>query len=164
MKKKLVSMFSALMLMLMLTTTALAAPTAEKEHLRFQGTLHALEIGVFDPLTGNVSVTANGSGKGTLLGRFTYSYAVVISPTSTGTLYYTFVAANGDSLYSIGQGMGAATELPNIFRVTETHTITGGTGRFAGATGSFNIDRLILQPDGTTWGTFTGNVVLAEDK
>ena len=79
--------------MFVLTTTAFAAPPAEKEHLRFRGTLHALEIGVFDPLTGNVSVTANGSGKGTILGRFTYSYAVVISPTSTGTLYYTFVAA-----------------------------------------------------------------------
>ena len=36
------------------------------------------------------------------------------------------MAANGDSLYSTGEGTGGPTTVPNTFRVVETHTITGG--------------------------------------
>jgi hypothetical protein len=116
-----------------------------------------------------VSVTANGSGNATHLGGFTYSYTVIIflnpDNTGVGTLYYTFVAANGDKLYSVGQGFGApAPGLVDTNHVVEAHTVTGGTGRFAGASGSFTVDRLISQPGGITWGTFDGYIVLAKDK
>src|SRR6266571_892280 len=82
-------------------TTALAKGNGS--HLPFKGTLQSVEIGVFDPGPPvTLSVTANGSGNGTHLGRFAYSYTVVIflnpDNSGTGTLYYDFVAANGDHL------------------------------------------------------------------
>ncbi len=157
MKKMFVSAFSALLLLLLLTSTVFAAPAAENVQVPFKGTLQAVEIFI-PPLT----VNASGTGNSTQLGLFTYTYTVDFAGPDVGTLYYHFVAANGDSLFSIGEGLGGPTEFPNIFRVRETHTITGGTGRFAGATGHFTVDRLIIQPDGITWGTFDGYIVLAK--
>ena len=61
----------------------------------------------------------------TLTGPSTYSY--------TGTR--TFVAANGDKLFSAITGKGTLTR--TTAKSTETDTITGGTGRFAGASGTY---------------------------
>ena len=166
MKKIFASTFGALLLMLMLTSAVFAAaPAGEKEQLRFKGSLQAFEVGnVADfPI---IHVAATGSGKGSQLGRFTYSYTVDIhldpaTNSGPGTLYYTFVAANGDRLYSVGDGFGApAPGIPNTNHVVEHHTITGGTGRFAGATGKFTVDRLVS--NGNTSGTFDGYIVLVK--
>ena len=61
----------------------------------------------------------------TLTGARTFSY--------TGTR--TFVAANGDKLFSAITGKGAFTR--TAAHSTETDTITGGTGSFAGASGTY---------------------------
>ena len=71
-----------------------------------------------------------------------------------------------------GDPVGAPAE--GTTRVTETHTITGGTGRFAGASGSFTLVRLAVftgEPDGSglfataaTEGSFEGTIVLAKGK
>jgi len=71
-----------------------------------------------------------GTGGGSLqiaqTGASTYAY--------TGTS--TFVAANGDKLFTniVGQGTFTSTTAAHT---TATDTITGGTGRFAGATGTY---------------------------
>ena len=49
--------------------------------------------------------------------------------------------------------------------ITETSTITGGTGRFAGAQGNFILERThLVEPsaDGThvTFGSFRGSIIL----
>ena len=61
----------------------------------------------------------------TLTGPSTFTY------TGTGTL----VAANGDKLFSAITGKGTLTR--TTAKSTETDTITGGTGRFAGASGTY---------------------------
>ena len=61
----------------------------------------------------------------TLTGPSTFTY--------TGTR--TFVAANGDKLFSAITGKGTFTS--TAAHSTETDTITGGTGRFAGASGTY---------------------------
>jgi hypothetical protein len=61
----------------------------------------------------------------TLTGPSTFTY--------TGTR--TFVAANGDRLFSAISGKGTFTRTAT--HSTETDTITGGTGRFAGASGTY---------------------------
>jgi hypothetical protein len=174
MKKIIVSTFSALLLMLILTSTAFAAHPAEKEHLRIKGTINLVEISHIDPVTHMlVSWTGIGSGRASHLGRFTDSFRVVLDPTlPLGNLtYYHFVAANGDSLFSSGPGDGTQID-PNSGHVVENHTITGGTGRFAGASGNLIIERLVtwiwettpgVGSVGTSSGTFTGDIILAED-
>ncbi len=157
---------AVLALALMLGATPALAKN-DGPHLPFKGTLQAVESGVFNPGPPvTVSVTAQGSGNATKLGRFAYSYTVVIflnpDNSGTGTLYYDFVAANGDHLYSVGEGFGAPAEgIPATNHVVEQHTITGGTGRFAGATGSFTVDRLISNVTSITTGTIDGYIVLA---
>ena len=61
-------------------------------------------------------------------------------PTATGTGVLT--AANGDSIFTEFTAVGIPTENPDVSFITEVHTITGGTGRFAGATGTFTREAL----------------------
>jgi hypothetical protein len=116
-------------------------------------------------------------GVATHLGRYTATAELtvnVVTNVAFGSAH--FVAANGDSLYTTsvarGDPVGAPADLTT--RVTETHTITGGTGRFAGASGSFTLVRLAVftgEPDGAglfatadTAGSFEGTIVLANGK
>ena len=49
------------------------------------------------------------------------------------------VAANGDKIFATFTGLGTFIN-PTTASVVEIATITGGTGRFAGATGTFTIN------------------------
>ena len=48
------------------------------------------------------------------------------------------MAANGDELFSTFTGSGIFTS-PTTTQSTQVNTITGGTGRFAGASGTFAV-------------------------
>jgi hypothetical protein len=71
-----------------------------------------------------------------------------------------FTAVNGDTLYAAGHGQG--NPIGNITYVTEWYTITGGTGRFAGATGNFILTRQVDHTTLVTFGNFSGTLVLAK--
>ena len=66
-----------------------------------------------------------------------------------------FTAANGDTVS--GTFTGHAQPGP-LVSITEDATITAGTGRFAGATGSFVIDRVFDPATRTTTGSFEGSI------
>lgn len=51
-------------------------------------------------------------------------------------------AAHGDKLCAEFTGMATPTATPGVLPIEETASITGGTGRFAGATGSFTSELL----------------------
>jgi hypothetical protein len=71
------------------------------------------------------------------------------------------IAANGDKLTGQLTGLGTPTETPDVFSIVETYTIKGGTGRFAGATGSFTAERTVnLAPPLWTTGSFEGTISL----
>jgi len=158
MKKLSVPMSVALLLAILVVGTTLAASASKP--LPFKGSLKALET--YQANGPTVFVTATGAGEGTQLGRYTVSYEVEVDlPTGTGTgLSSHFVAANGDSLFAEGSGQATPTEDPSVFLIAETYTITGGTGRFENASGSFTLNRVVNLATGVTSGTMNGTIIL----
>jgi hypothetical protein len=141
---------------------AIAAPalTAAAPLVPFQGTLSAtVTRGPSPDDPAKVRVVVVGAGHAAHLGRFTFAAPHDVDPvarTAVGT--YTFTAANGDTLTATFSGAAAPTATPGVLRIVETATVTGGTGRFAGATGAFTVVRLYDPAAGTTAGSFDGAV------
>jgi len=160
MKKLIVSMTIAPLLIVALAGTTLAAPAkAEKKELPFKGTLQSVETYVVNPPT--MSVTANGSGNATHLGAYTISYEVEVNlETLSGVGSAQIVAANGDVLYANLLGQATPTGTTDVFNVVEEFTITGGTGRFADASGNFTLNREVNITTGATSGTMNGTIIL----
>jgi hypothetical protein len=143
-----------------------SAPLAARAgtELPFRGRLEAKESSV--PTTGGRLVHLEGGGTATHLGRFTVvadftlrvpSLRVEDTPESPATIR--LVAANGDVLEArfTGQGVLSGTTV----LIVEHVTIVGGTGRFAGATGSFVQTRTLARPTGLSSATFEGTISLA---
>src|SRR6266542_582844 len=65
----------------------------------------------------------------------------------TGCIPYTgtfdWFAANGDEIYGTFEGYSCPTDTPGVYDNHETSDVRGGTGRFAGATGHFDLGGLI---------------------
>ena len=141
----------------MFLTAALAGPAAAEKQVPFRSSIQAVEIwDVQFPLR---FVEASGSGNATHLGHFTVTYEFVSNlPTRTGIGSFHFIAANGDSIFTEAIGQGNLTDDPDVRFVVETHTITGGTGRFAGATGSLTVERLINLVTLISSGSFEGTI------
>ena len=69
----------------------------------------------------------------------------------------TFTAANGDTMTATVAGQATRTS-PTTLSIVEHYTITGGTGRFADATGSFDLESTLEQTTGASSGTFSGAI------
>lgn len=159
MKKSLTTIMLGLLLTLLLGSTAFAARAAAEQQLPLKGFLQAVEAQVLD--FPRLHVDAAGSGHATHLGRFAISYqAIVLVTTGTGSVSAHLVAANGDSLFAEGSGQATPTATPYLTQIVEYYTITGGTGRFAGASGSFMVERQLNRATGATSGTITGDIVV----
>ena len=99
-------------------------------------------------------VLVEGSGTASHLGRFNITMPHVVSfATGEGTGTFTLTAANGDELS--GTFTGHEEEGPQ-FSFLEQLIVTGGTGRFTGATGSFTLHRVLDPVTEHTSGTFEG--------
>jgi hypothetical protein len=106
-----------------------------------------------------VSVNISASGTANQLGNFTVSIPHSVNlGTKTATGSYLFVAANGDTLTATFVGHSEPTADPDVLYIEESATITGGTGRFTGATGTFNVERLYDTVAGTTTGSIDGAI------
>jgi hypothetical protein len=99
----------------------------------------------------------SGTGEGTHIGKSTFVAFVyfVNFPLTTGT--QTFTAANGDQIFSTFSGFIPDPDANGTLLITNNNIITGGTGRFAGATGNF-VAHVIQSssPAGTV--TFDGTI------
>ena len=146
----------------MILTAALANPAAAAAKLvPFKGSLQAKEKIVSTQGSPPVSFVADGSGGGiaTHLGLFTLTWEfTVIIADGTGSGPVHFIAANGDEIFTTAAGTSEPTSTPGVFHITEVQTITGGTGRFANAKGTFIVDRLTDLNTGLTSGSFNGTI------
>jgi hypothetical protein len=132
--------------------------------LPFRGSLTTTESIVIAPP--NLLADGTSHGTGTHLGRYTATFTAVVDlATSTSTGTFTFTAANGDQLSATFVGSVVEEIAPNVTRVAEVATITGGTGRFAGASGAFTIVRTITFDEAggaTAVGSFDGHITLKD--
>lgn len=141
----------------MLVTVVLAGPAAAKTQVPFHGFLQGVEIDVVQGTT--LLVDGSGTGIGSHLGRFAVTWEATVNllfGSATGSAH--FIAANGDSIFTEFLGQGEPTDTPGVRHIVEINTITGGTGRFAGATGTFTVERLVDLATGLTSGSFNGTI------
>ena len=140
------------------------APTASVASIAspFRGTLEGKTTS-FTPLGPTTALFGSeGTGTATHLGRYTVAIALTLDlATLTGIEQSTLTAANGDILYTTATARGTPTGDGVTVNVVETATITGGTGRFAGATGDYILKCLVNQATGVSTGTFEGTITLA---
>ena len=101
--------------------------------LPFKGTYEGLETVGTVPSHHHLDATGNATHLGlfTVRASWTVTMAGAIETSSTWT------AANGDEFSTSFTRLGAPA--PPTITFTETHTITGGTGRFATASGTFTV-------------------------
>jgi len=141
----------------LVATTALlasAAVSATAAETPFKGTVSAVETGTTVGPTR--SLVRDGGGTATHLGKYTEHITMQINlPTRHSMGAATFTAANGDTLTATVEGQATPTS-PGELSIVEVYTITGGTGRFAGATGTFTLESTANQATGVSSGTFSG--------
>lgn len=144
-------------------TVALAIPASAQKQIPFKGTMQGQDYDKGFTSPGLFLVETTGTGTGILLGRFTFTLETTINVenlTDTGTAHFT--AANGDTLDATYTAIVPAEMTPTpdgfVFTIKELFTITGGTGRFAGAQGSFIVERVADPQNFITFGSFSGRV------
>ena len=122
--------------------------------LPFKGAYEGLEKVV----TSTDHQLIDATGNATHLGRFTVTAAWTIG-TSGGIGTSTWTAANGDELFTSFTRSGVPA--PPTITFTEHHTIAGGTGRFASASGIFTVvqTRGLSMPYNNS-ATFEGTIAL----
>jgi len=128
--------------------------------LPFKGQLQSTEHVVSMPDADTTVRHLDGTGNATHLGQFTMSadFTVTMSTgNATGTA--TWTAANGDQIRASVVGHGDIVAFPTV-TIAETHTITGGTGRFANASGHITIERSANLLTGVSTGSLSGTISL----
>jgi hypothetical protein len=143
----------------MFLTAALAGPVvAAEKQVPLKGRLEGV-VTVTPVAPPFAFMRIQGTGNATHLGLFTIDIPHLVNlQTRTGIGSYAFTAANGDTLTADFTGTGTPTVSPAGLSVVEIAVITGGTGRFADATGSFVVTRSFEFATGLTTGSFTGTI------
>ena len=150
-------------------TVALASSAVEAGVIRINGTIAGSESDTPfpDPAEG-FYVNGSQTSTDTELGPFTEFLSVPVAFAFLGTPPGDIAgirlivgdAANGDSILACGLGNNLGSCANGDLHLVETNTIVGGTGRYAGARGSFTMDRCLNFVTGETSGTISGTIVV----
>jgi hypothetical protein len=148
-------------------SVALASSAVEARVIQISGTISGSESGAPfpDPAEG---VFVNGSvmSTDTALGPFTLFYslpadfAFAFTPPGNpgGSRLIVGDAANGDSILAVFLGINSGSCANGGLRHVDPWKIIGGTGRYAGASGSFTTDQCSNLDTGETSGTISGSI------
>src|SRR5437016_11108617 len=129
---------------------SVTTPASARDEVPFRGVVSGSVISITPLDDCHQLVEAVNGGNATQLGRFTGTAEFVLNVcdlTYIGS--YVFTAANGDSISGPFTGTLTPTPIPGVFDNNELAFITGGTGRFANATGTFNLGGQIDNNAGT---------------
>jgi hypothetical protein len=153
--------FTIGLLLLVVTSFAIRSSAVAKEAIPMKGSVDVEVTYIPDLPNLRVYIQGHGTGTSTHLGKFTVHYDIVLNlQTQIGTGTATFVAANGDQLFTENSATVSTTGNPNENRLDETYVVTGGTGRFEGASGQFGGIRLVNTVTGLSSGSFSGEISL----
>ena len=154
--------FAATLALVVSAVLGLTGPAAAGElvplRARLEGSLTSTPVA---PPSTIFDIRTSATGNASHLGRFTMERLGRIdrsTATLVGTASFTLKAANGDTVYGTFTITGSPTPTPGVINAVDTYTITGGTGRFAGATGAFVVQRLTNKITLTDTGTLTGSI------
>jgi hypothetical protein len=142
MKNK-INQSAAMLLACAALTLSAIVPTFAGDQVPFKGTVSGqipVDLGPPDPSGCIFNFFVSNTGNATHLGSFTGTSNFipnVCDGSYTGT--FRWIAANGDEITGPFFGQQIPTPTPGVFDNIETAIITGGTGRFAGATGMFTL-------------------------
>jgi hypothetical protein len=160
-----VGLFAAALLAALLAPPLAFAGRQAKHPVPFKGVSEQQAVSAVPVDPDHVLVTTVGEGNATHLGHFTF-----VSPHLSGLSDFSidgtqnFTAANGDELYGKLSGKLAP------FVDTDGHvylvgsvagTITGGTGRFAGASGSYTFSLVFDTETAHSFGAIDGEIQFA---
>jgi len=143
-----------------LTLCGLAAPAAADDQVSFTATGTAVITSVTHLPGGLTQLDGSFSGNATHLGSFTGPATRIQDHQGNFATTTVLVSANGtDSVFLTISGHSERTRGGSCVIIsTGTYTVTGGTGRFANATGSGTIISEIDQCEGTARGIYEGTI------
>jgi hypothetical protein len=152
--------FAASLALAVITVPGFAGRASAGEPVPFAGVFEGERTERIPLSPTTVKDTWGMAGVGTHLGIFEMIVSVEVDFGSlpvTGEGTTTFVAANGDKIYADSTGYSEPAE-PGFIWIIENGVITGGTGRFAGVSGSYTTKRLTSLTTNETVGTFKGTI------
>ena len=170
MRRLLVGIAVLLAALVMLSPAASAAP-AGSSRIHHPGALAGTDLmvtgsftgtGTLGPECGVFHVVVNGSGDWTGLGLSTFTLDFCLG--SDGAIFdgsFTIIAADGGTLTGDMSGSVEATGPGPEFPLHFVLTVTGGTGRYEGATGSITMEGAFGIAAASVHGTVDGVVTLA---
>jgi hypothetical protein len=151
-------------------TVALVSSAVEAGVIRINGTIAGSEsLAPFPNPAEGIFVNASVMSTDTALGPFTLFYTLVVDFAFLGTpgpggpggsLLVVGDPANGDSILVCFLGNNNGLCANGDLRHVDPWTIIGGTGRYAGAKGSFTTDQCSNLTTGETTGTISGTIVV----
>jgi len=149
--------FAASLALAVVVVLGLTGPVAAQVQVPFKGSFVGLDTGtpLVPPL---MAVQVKATGNATQLGKFTFLELVTVNTaTGIGSGTFLFTAANVGTVFGTISGKATFTP-PNVLTIEENAIITGGTGRFAEATGTFTATRLKNTATNVTTASFTGTI------
>ena len=152
--------FATGLVLAVLATLALASPAAAQHQVPFHGVFEGDYTVSPIPGTPTAALVVSATGTGSQVGAFDLEIPHVVNfATASAVGSYLMTAANGDVV--LGTFTGQATPIGtdgHYAMLVEEVTITGGTGRFEGATGSFTAVRWIDRVNLLTTGYYDGTI------
>ena len=150
-------------------TVALVGSAVEAGVVRINGTFAGTEsIAPFPNPAEGIYVNGSVTSTDTALGPFTlvfslpvdFSFANMPPGNAGGSRLIVGDPANGDSILACFLGINSGLCDNGDLRHVDPWTIIGGTGRYAGARGSFTTDQCSNLTTGETTGTISGTIVV----
>ena len=150
-------------------TVALVSSAVEAGVIRINGTIAGSEsLAPFPNPAEGLFVNGSVMSTDTALGPFTLFYTLVADfafhgPQDSAPGASRLIvgdSANGDSILVSFSGLNSGSCANGGLRHVDPWTIIGGTGRYAGAKGSFTTDQCSNLTTGETTGTISGTIVV----